>query len=168
MVFSSERSSLKYGYSKDKDNVYYKNKRIKNSVPNTFVTLDYRYAKDSNQAYYLSHSGDPNRYKDKLLGELHGMLFPKYTLNIIEKADLNTFKSLPYDSGNAIWALDKINVYWCGQLFENADAASFEIINGPGLFAKDKLQFYDSSGYWPTVLEELPKIKTPSMYPDEK
>jgi len=92
-------------------------------------------------------------------------VFPKYTLNVIEKADPNTFKSLPYDSGNAIWALDKTNVYWCGQLFENADAGSFEIINGPGLFAKDKVQFYDSSGYWPKVLNELPKLKTPSMYP---
>jgi hypothetical protein len=156
---------LENGFSKNKSTVYYKGRSIENSDPSTFIVLDYRYAKDANQAYYLSHSGDPSVYKDKLLGELHGMLFPKYKLNIIKVADPETFVSLPYDSGAAIWAIDKNNVYWCGKLFDDADPGSFEIINGPGLFAKDKLQFYDGRGYWPTALQDLPKPKTPSMYP---
>lgn len=159
-----KRLPIENGFSKDKSTVYYKGLSIEKSDPKTFTVLDYRYAKDLNQAYYLSHSGDPNIYKDKLLGELHGMLFPKFTLNIISNVDTKTFKSLPYDSGSAIWAIDKNNVYWRGQLFKNADVGSFEIINGPGLFAKDKLQFYDSSGYWPKVLRELPSPKAPSEY----
>ena len=162
--FFVDRTPLKKGFSKDAAGVYFNDIRIKNSDPSTFAVLDYRYAKDSNRVYYLSHSGDPNIYKDKLLGELQGMLFPKYTLNIIDKADPKTFKSLPYKSGNAIWAVDKNNVYWCGQLFKEGDANSFEIINGPGLYAHDKFQFYDSRGYWPKALKEIPKPKTPSMY----
>ena len=161
---TSDRLQTQNGFTKNNSAVYFKGKPIKDSDPSSFILLDSRYAKDSNQVYYLSHSGDPNVYKDKLLGELHGMLFPKYKLKTIENADPDTFISLPYDSGVAIWALDKNNVYWCGILFDDADVGSFEIINGPGLFAKDKLQFYDSRGYWPTTLHDLPKPKTPSMY----
>jgi hypothetical protein len=87
---------LDYGYSKDKKQVYYKNRPLKNSDPSSFMLVHYRsdLAKDNNQVYIWG--------------------------KVIDGADPNSFEVFDFD----YFSRDKDNLYISGQVMR-ADPNNF-------------------------------------------
>lgn len=88
-----------YDWYKDKNNVYYKWKKVEGADPDTFQVLYNEYAKDKNNVY-------------------------KYEWRI-EGADAATYEILD----RHMWQKDKNHVYRIGEIVEGADPETFELIN---------------------------------------
>jgi len=60
----------------------------------------------------------------------------------VRGADLKSFKVLKPASGRKLYAVDRNHAYRQGRIIENADVATFEIINSYRNAAKDKNSYY--------------------------
>jgi len=92
-----------------------------------------KYAKDDNRIYY------PIEIPCEDYSDCGVCYFGKI---IVEGANPKTFKYLGKD-----YATDGINAFFRGKLIENADGATFQLINGPEYFyfAVDKMNVYKHS-----------------------
>lgn len=107
----------------------------------------------------LEFKVDLNSYKDfgSYATDKHLVFYKFLTsdgllISTLEKADKNSFTPL----GTSMYAKDKNHVYYWGNVIENADVNSFEVIDfdkGPPL-AKDKNHVYN----WDKILEDTTQI----------
>ena len=110
---------LEYGYSKDKNHVYYFGDITENIDSETFKLFKYAYFTDKNGVYYMK--------------------------NLISGSDPETFSLLEYEgiiSGN--YGKDKNSVYFNGKRVEGADAGTFKLIDY--YYSKDKNHVYYYTG----------------------
>ena len=131
-------------YKKDKNFVYYKNKRMEKSDSKTFVVLDRGFSKDKNNVYY---------YGKRLLIDSKKAIFDNrdyvrdenyiyYGGQILENVDIASFVLLDEE-----YSRDKNNIYYAGRKLNNPDLATFEVIKkdksgNNGEYAKDKNSVY--------------------------
>ena len=143
---------LDYNFAKDKNNIYYKNKKLDGIDAASFEKIEFNFIKDKNRLYKIDEDEEKNEIKlipinekvnlenfeeiggnyykdDKNLYYLGENEFKK-----IEGADPNSFK---YDNENYTFiAKDKNNVYFEGEKVKGIDVKSAEGIDG--FWMKDK------------------------------
>ncbi len=106
-----------YGYSRDKNHVYYYGDIVENIDSETFKLFGYAYFGDKNGVYYQK--------------------------NLIPDSDSGTFRLLEYDGiVNGSYGKDKNSVYLYGVLVKGSDSGTFELIDH--YYSKDKNYVYYS------------------------
>ena len=138
-------------YSRDKNNIYYDNKKIEGADLPTFQRIDeYIYSKDKNNIYFRGKkiSGvDKDTFE-----KIDKYNYSKDKNNIyyddkkIEGVDKNTFE-LTYDFGsvvNGYYSKDKNNVYYENKKLKGIDVKTFKKINRlvDNFLIEDKNGFY--------------------------
>ena len=150
-VLTSPYSSSVY-FAKDKNNVYYQNKKINGIVADGFEQIQSNFIKDKNRLYKIDEDEEKNEIKlipsnekvnlenfEEIGGNYYKddknlYYFGENEFKKIEGADPNSFK---YDNENYTFiAKDKNNVYFEGEKVKGIDVNSAEGING--LWIKDK------------------------------
>ncbi len=137
-----------FGYSKDKNHVYFRTKKIKNSSPDSFsfirpqILSDYQtrsiYTKDKKNIYIdgleipVCNRKSFKIYKKPSYYWSKDMQCAFYKSHRVPLKDIKSFR--PYSSG---YSKDKYGVYFVDQELK-ADPASFKIINNYKAIAKDK------------------------------
>ena len=138
-------------YSRDKNNIYYDNKKIEGADLPTFQRIDeYIYSKDKNNIYFRGKkiSGVDKETFEKI----DKYNYSKDKNNIyyddkkIEGVDKNTFE-LTYDFGsvvNGYYSKDKNNVYYENKKLKGIDVKTFKKINRlvDNFLIEDKNGFY--------------------------
>ena len=138
-------------YSRDKNNIYYDNKKIEGADLSTFQRIDeYIYSKDKNNIYFRGKkiSGVDKETFEKI----DKYNYSKDKNNIyyddkkIEGVDKNTFE-LTYDFGsvvNGYYSKDKNNVYYENKKLKGIDVKTFRKINRlvDNFLIEDKNGFY--------------------------
>ena len=138
-------------YSRDKNNIYYDNKKIEGADLFTFQRIDeYIYSKDKNNIYFRGKkiSGVDKETFEKI----DKYNYSKDKNNIyyddkkIEGVDKNTFE-LTYDFGsvvNGYYSKDKNNVYYENKKLKGIDVKTFKKINRlvDNFLIEDKNGFY--------------------------
>ncbi len=159
--------AIEWHYSKDKNNVFYKNTPIEWSDPDSLVIINYYYCKDNNYVYHkwIKKTFDSPSFKilnDKYISDKNWVYFNWILTNIF---DVNTFKVLPdlyvkdkdgvfhnwtqilwCDSASFItlwcsYAKDYKNVYYGWELMSYVDYPSFQVTWN--WRAKDRYNEYD-------------------------
>ena len=143
---------LDYNFAKDKNNIYYKNKKLDGIDAASFEKIEFNFIKDKNGLYKIDEDEEKkeiklipinekvnlenfeeiggNYYKD----DKNLYYFGENEFKKIEGADPNSFK---YDNENYTFiAKDKNNVYFDGEKVKGIDVKSAEGIDG--LWIKDK------------------------------
>ena len=138
-------------YSRDKNNIYYDNKKIEGADLPTFQRIDeYIYSKDKNNIYFRGKkiSGvDKDTFE-----KIDKYNYSKDKNNIyyddkkIEGVDKNTFE-LTYDFGSVVneyYSKDKNNVYYENKKLKGIDVKTFRKINRlvDNFLIEDKNGFY--------------------------
>ena len=121
-------------FARDKNNIYYKNKKVENVDVNSFQVEDFYFAKDKNNTFYISNDG-LMKIKDfrpegsyaivqlfvpALLINKYGIYMAKYETDGIvaksikpEEMDMDTLEVLASEESFAVFYLkDKNNVYF--------------------------------------------------------
>ena len=138
-------------YSRDKNNIYYDNKKIEGADLLTFQRIDeYIYSKDKNNIYFRGKkiSGVDKETFEKI----DKYNYSKDKNNIyyddkkIEGVDKNTFE-LTYDFGSVVneyYSKDKNNVYYENKKLKGIDVKTFRKINRlvDNFLIEDKNGFY--------------------------
>ena len=143
---------LDYNFAKDKNNIYYKNKKLDGIDAASFEKIVFNFIKDKNRLYKIDEDEEKNEIKlipinEKVnlenFEEIGGNYykddknlyhFGENEFKKIEGADPNSFK---YDNENYTFiAKDKNNVYFEGEKVKGIDVKSAEGIDG--LWIKDK------------------------------
>ena len=138
-------------YSRDKNNIYYDNKKIEGADLSTFQRIDeYIYSKDKNNIYFRGKkiSGVDKETFEKI----DKYNYSKDKNNIyyddkkIEGVDKNTFE-LTYDFGSVVneyYSKDKNNVYYENKKLKGIDVKTFRKINRlvDNFLIEDKNGFY--------------------------
>ena len=116
---------LDYNFAKDKNNIYYKNKKLDGIDAASFEKIEFNFIKDKNRLYKIDEDEEKNEIK----------LIP-----INEKVNLENFEEI---GGN--YYKDDKNLYYFGEnefkKIEGADASSFEKVKYSD-FYKDKNYVY--------------------------
>ena len=143
---------LDYNFAKDKNNIYYKNKKLDGIDAASFEKIEFNFIKDKNGLYKIDEDEEKNEIKLIPLNEKVNLenfeeiggnyykddknlyYFGENEFKKIEGADPNSFK---YDNENYTFiAKDKNNVYFDGEKVKGIDVKSAEGIDG--LWIKDK------------------------------
>ena len=143
---------LDYNFAKDKNNIYYKNKKLDGIDAASFEKIVFNFIKDKNRLYKIDEDEEKNEIKLIPINEKVNLenfeeiggnyykddknlyYFGENEFKKIEGADPNSFK---YDNENYTFiAKDKNNVYFEGEKVKGIDVNSAEGING--LWIKDK------------------------------
>ena len=119
---AGERLKLDYNYAKDDKNIYYMGKIIEGADVNTFETISYEYAKDSKNVYY----------DGKIIKEADSKSFL-----IIPNNVSGFYRSMDY---SYVYVKDDYRVYLHGEVLEGADSLSFQKMGGN--IARDKFNIY--------------------------
>ena len=148
-VLNSPYSSSIY-FAKDKNNVYYQNKKIDGLVADGFEQIQSNFIKDRNGIYKFEEDENEKSLKItpinakidfKNLKELDWKYFgddkniyyfDENDFKKLDNADVNSFKRIEYTS----FFKDKNNVYYDGEKVEGIDMNSIEVISG--MWIKDK------------------------------
>ncbi|WP_455041795.1 DKNYY domain-containing protein [Leptotrichia buccalis] len=148
-VLNSPYSSSIY-FAKDKNNVYYQNKKIDGLVADGFEQIQSNFIKDRNRIYKFEEDENKKNLKItpinakidfKNLKELDWKYFgddkniyyfDENDFKKLDNADVNSFKRIEYTS----FFKDKNNVYYDGEKVEGIDMNSIEVISG--MWIKDK------------------------------
>ena len=143
-------------YKKDKNNLYYKWKKVKGVNPDDIEIIENNFIKIKNTLYKISNFGgkeaeieplsvdtntfeeiDNNYYRDK-----KNVYFYKYgNLQKLKNANVKNFKMLKESFG---FGKDQSNIYYKGYKLEQVDKDSFEILDETydGSIIKDKNGIY--------------------------
>ena len=116
---------LKNNFFKDKNNVYYKNKKLEIFKPKNFEVIDYSLVKQNEDLYYFTEDENNNT-----------KFVPLESKNV----DIDTFQILDED-----YAKDKNNTYYKGKIFKEADVKTLDKHydeNDNGYKIKDKKKVY--------------------------
>ena len=148
-VLNSPYSSSIY-FAKDKNNVYYQNKKIDGLVADGFEQIQSNFIKDRNGIYKFEEDENEKSLKItpinakidfKNLRELDWKYFgddkniyyfDEDSFKKVDKADINSFERIDSTS----FFKDKNNVYYEGEKVEGIDTNSIEVISG--MWIKDK------------------------------
>jgi len=148
-VLNSPYSSSIY-FAKDKNNVYYQNKKIDGLVADGFEQIQSNFIKDRNGIYKFEEDENEKSLKItpinakidfKNLKELDWKYFgddkniyyfDENDFKKLDNADVKSFKRIEYIS----FFKDKNNVYYDGEKVEGIDMNSIEVISG--MWIKDK------------------------------
>ena len=112
-------------FSKDKNNIYYKNKKIENFKPKNFEVIDYSLVKQNKDLYYFTEDENDNT---------------KFVLLESKNVDIDTFQILDED-----YTKDKKNAYYKGKIFKEADVKTLDKHydeNNNGYKIRDKKKVY--------------------------
>ncbi|MFA6405441.1 MAG: DKNYY domain-containing protein [Candidatus Paceibacterota bacterium] len=170
-----------YGYTKDKNGVYYEDKKIAGADPNTFQVLTtpklsagkadhatYSYSKDIKNVYYLGQvipNADPKTFTPIDTGGTYAHYYGKDGVSVYEGtttipfADPKTFRPLWYPiyegCGPSRYSVDATHVFFEKQIVTGADPATFEALI---------LQYgRDKNGLW--FKDKLEKQMPPNFEP---
>lgn len=143
---------LDYNFAKDKNNIYYKNKKLDGIDAASFEKIVFNFIKDKNRLYKIDEDEEKNEIKLIPINEKVNLenfeeiggnyykddknlyYFGENEFKKIEGADPNSFK---YENENYTFiAKDKNNVYFEGEKVKGTDVKSAEGIDG--LWIKDK------------------------------
>ncbi len=150
--YENEIYYAKKDYARDKNNVYYFDKKIEESDPVTFELLSMIYAKDKNNVYLngkIIESLDSNTFEPIQKDSYQSTYFKdknsvfRYDKRI-EEADPNTFEILFYQNKNNtryLYTKDKNNIYCAGKKIKKADTSSFRVLKDA--YAMDQSNCYD-------------------------
>ena len=148
-VLNSPYSSSIY-FAKDKNNVYYQNKKIDGLVADGFEQIQSNFIKDRNGIYKFEEDENEKSLKItpinakidfenlkeldwKYFGDDKNIYyFDENDFKKLDNADVNSFKRIEYTS----FFKDKNNVYYDGEKVEGIDMNSIEVISG--MWIKDK------------------------------
>ena len=148
-VLNSPYSSSIY-FAKDKNNVYYQNKKIDGLVADGFEQIQSNFIKDRNGIYKFEEDENEKSLKItpinakidfenlkeldwKYFGDDKNIYyFDENSFKKVDKADINSFERI--DSTG--FFKDKNNVYYEGEKVEGIDMNSIEVISG--MWIKDK------------------------------
>ena len=135
-------AELEYSYAKDKNNYYYKNKKILVDK-NSFVIENYFIAKDKNNIYVLGRK-IPGFASEKL------RIYEGDTRYITDGTDVYFIDTKLMNSDPSTFVIldnetakDKNNVYKYGEILYGADSETFEILGN--IYSKDKNKVYSIS-----------------------
>ena len=143
---------LDYNFAKDKNNIYYKNKKLDGIDAASFEKIEFNFIKDKNGLYKIDEDEEKNEIKliplnEKVnlenFEEIGGNYYKDdknlyyFGENEFKKIDGSDPNSFEYDNENYTFiAKDKNNVYFEGEKVKGIDVNSAEGING--LWIKDK------------------------------
>lgn len=148
-VLNSPYSSSIY-FAKDKNNVYYQNKKIDGLVADGFEQIQSNFIKDRNGIYKFEEDENEKSLKITLINakidfenlkeldwkyfgdDKNIYYFDENSFKKVDKADINSFERI--DSTG--FFKDKNNVYYEGEKVEGIDMNSIEVISG--MWIKDK------------------------------
>ena len=151
---------LGQNYWKNENKIYYRDKKIENADIMSFKVLNANYAKDKNNVYDGNESigrgiKDPKTFEFLPNGIIYGTLYgkDKYNVYYIENKMINCFDTyysiygvngINKDKAEVLndWFIkDDKNIYFKGEILEDADYNTFEVLpNGDG---KDKNRSYE-------------------------
>ena len=143
---------LDYNFAKDKNNIYYKNKKLDGIDAASFEKIEFNFIKDKNRLYKIDEDEEKNEIKlipinEKVnlenFKEIGGNYYKDdknlyyFGENEFKKIDGSDPNSFEYDNENYTFiAKDKNNVYFDGEKVKGIDVKSAEGIDG--LWIKDK------------------------------
>ena len=143
---------LDYNFAKDKNNIYYKNKKLDGIDAASFEKIEFNFIKDKNGLYKIDEDEEKNEIKliplnEKVnlenFEEIGGNYYKDdknlyyFGENEFKKIDGSDPNSFEYDNENYTFiAKDKNNVYFDGEKVKGIDVKSAEGIDG--LWTKDK------------------------------
>ena len=143
---------LDYNFAKDKNNIYYKNKKLDGIDAASFEKIEFNFIKDKNGLYKIDEDEEKNEIKliplnEKVnlenFEEIGGNYYKDdknlyyFGENEFKKIDGSDPNSFEYDNENYTFiAKDKNNVYFDGEKVKGIDVKSAEGVDG--LWMKDK------------------------------
>ena len=132
---------LATGYAKDKAQVYYQGRVLKECSPASFKIIDHtwKFSRDDHAAYYGSAliSDDPEGFEPLDYGFARDSKVAYRYNKVLEDSHGPSFQLIP---GSKVYTKDRKNVYSLGRLLEGVDAPTFELIGN--LYTRDKNHVY--------------------------
>jgi len=165
----SDRSTLIVGL--DKNSVYFGNIRIPDLDPNKLEVLGNGYYTDGINTYYCSDMSERNKNLSSPMEIFQTLIYafsktkrPQSYIYPYKKVE--TDKRLKAVDNLLFFATDGDNVYYKGEVLENADLNTLKPIDGQYTYFADKENVYYKSKLLP--IKNNSNLKTVSLNPDDK
>ena len=165
----SDRSTLIVGL--DKNSVYFGNIRISDLDPNKLEVLGNGYYTDGINTYYCSDMSERNKNLSSPMEIFQTLIYafsktkrPQSYIYPYKKVE--TDKRLKAVDNLLFFATDGDNVYYKGEVLENADLNTLKPIDGHYTYFADKENVYYKSKLLP--IKNSGNLKTVSLNPDDK
>ena len=165
----SDRSTLIVGL--DKNSVYFGNIRISDLDPNKLEVLGNGYYTDGINTYYCSDMSERNKNLSSPMEIFQTLIYafsktkrPQSYIYPYKKVE--TDKRLKAVDNLLFFATDGDNVYYKGEVLENADLNTLKPIDGQYTYFADKENVYYKSKLLP--IKNNGNLKTVSLNPDDK
>ena len=165
----SDRSTLVVGL--DKNSVYFGNIRIPDLDPNKLEVLGNGYYTDGINTYYCSDMSERNKNLSSPMEIFQTLIYafsktkrPQSYIYPYKKVE--TDKRLKAVDNLLFFATDGDNVYYKGEVLENADLNTLKPIDGQYTYFADKENVYYKSKLLP--IKNNSNLKTVSLNPDDK
>jgi hypothetical protein len=124
--------------AKDKDHVYFCEKKVADADPETFQWVGGSYYKDDDSVYY----NDPNDSPDSFEGRIDG-------------ASPRSFEYIESGLVSEYYAKDKTHVYHNGSIIPDADAATFQAVGGNYFKDRANVFYYGSHPYFAKIVGRI-------------
>ena len=165
----SDRSTLIVGL--DKNSVYFGNIRIPDLDPNKLKVIGNGYYTDGINTYYCSDMSERNKNLSSPMEIFQTLIYafsktkrPQSYIYPYKKVE--TDKRLKAVDNLLFFATDGDNVYYKGEVLENADLNTLKPIDGQYRYFADKENVYYKSKLLP--IKNSGNLKTISLNPDDK
>ena len=165
----SDRSTLIVGL--DKNSVYFGNIRISDLDPNKLEVLGNGYYTDGINTYYFSDMSERNKNLSSPMEIFQTLIYafsktkrPQSYIYPYKKVE--TDKRLKAVDNLLFFATDGDNVYYKGEVLENADLNTLVPVDGQYTYFADKENVYYKSKLLP--IKNNGNLKTVSLNPDDK
>ena len=165
----SDRSTLIVGF--DKNSVYFGNIRIPDLDPNKLEVIGNGYYTDGINTYYCSDMSERNKNLSSPMEIFQTLIYafsktkrPQSYIYPYKKVE--TDKRLKAVDNLLFFATDGDNVYYKGEVLENADLNTLKPIDGQYRYFADKENVYYKSKLLP--IKNSGNLKTVSLNPDDK
>ena len=165
----SDRSTLIVGL--DKNSVYFGNIRIPDLDPNKLEVLGNGYYTDGINTYYCSDMSERNKNLSSPMEIFQTLIYafsktkrPQSYIYPYKKVE--TDKRLKAVDNLLFFATDGDNVYYKGEVLENADLNTLVPVDGQYTYFTDKENVYYKSKLLP--IKNSGNLKTVSLNPDDK